>query len=249
MLNEMKYAVHIHLNQRVIALGATVVLNLIFAICGITGASGTVGMIIGVTLCSLSLCALGIVNIIADVASIRSLFTAPAGYLCALTPQPRWKVLLGRVLVILIWDLVTLAIASLGIVLQASTLAGNIIQLQSSTSDISTMLWTVVIFVLYYALILLAVFFAAAVAKGPFFRLPGSGFLGFLVFCAVLYVHSLLNIVLSPFAQMSRYGAFFSISITPGTNAGMIAFVILIVIELVALFCASVYLMERKVNL
>ncbi|MCD7946685.1 MAG: hypothetical protein LUG13_00090 [Oscillospiraceae bacterium] len=249
MLNEMKYAVRIHLNQRVIALGATVVLNLIFAICGKTGAAGTAGMITGVTLCSLALCGLIIVNIIADVASIRSLFTAPAGYLYTLTPQPRWKVLLGRVLVILIWDLVTLLIAAFGVAIQAAIFAGGMIQAQFFYPDLTSSLWSAAIFVLYYALVLLSVFFAAAVAKGLLFRIPGRGFLGFLVFCAVLYVHSVLNLLLSPFAHMSHYGAFFSISITPGANAGMIAFLILMAIELVALFCATTYLMERKVNL
>ena len=246
MLTELKYAARPYLSQRVIAIAATIVLNLIFGLCGGTGVYGYAGNITAVALSALALCAVFVVNVIADLGAIRTLFCAPAGYFYALTPQPRWRVLLSRVIFILVWDNVTLYIALAGLLVQTSLLVNaSAIAGEISSSDV----WLAVLLALYYALVLLAVFFAAAIAKGPLFRAPGRGFLGFLVFCAVIYAHSLLNLVLTPLSSASHYGVFTTITIQTGANAGMIGFLILLVAELVALFCATAYLMERKVNL
>lgn len=246
MFVQCKYGVRQGLNQRMIGLGATVLLNIGFLLFG-TVIGGGILHTTGIVFSSLAMCALFIVNIIADVEIIRSIFTAPIGYNVLMTPVAGWKILLGRVLPMVLLDLASLAVATAGIVLQALQMAGD--SSMDLGSDPASIGWfALILFVNYFAL-MMAILFGCALSKSVFFRTRARGFLGFLAVCATLYVMNLLDLALGVVAPVQRYHMLFAISIHTGFNAGMIGYLVLGIAKTAALFFATSYLIERKVNL
>ncbi|MFV0399901.1 MAG: hypothetical protein ACK5LX_04680 [Oscillospiraceae bacterium] len=98
-------------------------------------------------------------------------------------------------------------------------------------------------------LLMLAVYFGCALAKSLFFRSRIRGFLGALSVVAVMYLSNILNLVLGLFLPTSRFGPFISLSVTVGFNAGTIAYILLLLVEIAVLFFTTSRLIERKINL
>lgn len=251
MFKHIKYALRSHLNMRLAALGVMVVLSAVFSVCGLSGLYGMGGKITAVSLVSLALCGLIVVNIIAGEKMIRELFAPPDAYLTALTPQPGWKILLGHVVSIVVWDLASLVVGIFGVVVNSLILADFAFEGQSvnAGSDLYLIPWGLLLLTLFYTMAVLAVIFGYALTKSYLFRLRGRAFLGFLSVCALLYVFSLLDIVLSPFVAVYRWGLFTSLSITIGWNPGMLLFFALTAAKLAALFFVTARLLERKGNI
>lgn len=240
----------IRLSLRMIALAATVLICVIFSIITLAGVNRMGGMITGVVFSSLALCGLMVANVLSAYESIRTLFAAPAGYGLALAPVPSWKILLGRLVPIVVWDLVTYAIGITCVTIQSLMLAGlTQSDVTPHTGDLGFIAWGVLIIALHYILLFLAIFFACAVTKSLFFRTRARGLLGFLFACVVLYVLSLADLLIAPFASVVRWGSLFMINVTMGVNAGMFVAMTLLLAKIVLLFCGTAYLMERKVNL
>lgn len=245
MLNQFKYSVRPYWNQRLIALAATVAINVLFGVCGAMGLYNAGGQITAVLFSSLSLCALFVVNIIADFECVRHLFSAPRGYHVFLTPVPRWKILLGRVLSIVVLDMLSLAIGILGVTTQSLILADTA-NLYGHT-DFSAAGWLSVILLIHYALLVLALFFACTLSRSVFFPVRGRGFLALLATVIVLYLFSLVDLALIPFGAVYRFGAFITVSVYAGP--GMLAYIVLLLAKAFALFYVTSLMMERKINL
>lgn len=247
MFNQLKYSTRQNLNQRIFGLAGVLIINLVFGVCGSLRLYGDAWMIVGVVFASLALCGIFIVNIIADFEAIRGLFASPAGYNTALIPVPSWKILLGRLIPIVVLDLVSLAVGVVGIVVQTAILSR--LTYDSGNWNLNGLGWYLTILVLGYLMVALALFFACALSQSLFFRLRFRGFLGLLATLAVLYGFNLLNLVLAPLGVVDRMWVFTSISLVADFNAGMVLYMVLSLAESAALFFATAYLMERKINI
>lgn len=244
MYNQIKYAARQNLSQRLIAVGFTVLLNIAFGICGMLKLYGNNGYLTAITLSSLSFCAILVVNIIVDFELVRSLYTAPSGYLSALTPTPGWKILLGRLIPTVLLDFLGFAVGIAGILLQSY----NGMALESADINWPD-IWFWIITLLNYLQLVLVIYFACAVTKSLFFRLRLKGFLGFLTVIVVLYAYQLVDLLLIPFATVTRTFLFVSIVLHLGANIGTVLYVALILVKIAALFFTTSYLIERKINL
>jgi hypothetical protein len=247
MLAQLKYSSRINLDQRVFTLIGTVIVNLAFYILGAAGVLPMGWMVVGEVFSSISLTALVVVIIIADVQAVSSLFSPPGGYIDALTPVRGWKIILGRIIPMVILDLISLAIGIVGVVLQASLLTdmGSVEGIGVRSED----MFSVILVVIGYFMLLLLIVFACAFAKSVLFPLAGRGVLGAAAAIVVVYLFSWLDMILAPFAQISRFGMFFSVEFISGWNAGTIAYLILTLVKAAILLIVSSYLYERKVNL
>jgi hypothetical protein len=247
VLTQLKYASRIYLNQRVYALIGTVVINLVFFVLGITGILPIGWMIFGTVLSSLSLCAVFGVCVMVDMESIKSLFAPPNAYYTMLAPVPAWKTVLSRVISMTVLDIVSLTVGIFGVVLQSTMLDSY--QPWDSGMIPTDSIIAIIIGIIAYATMFLFIIFACALAKSVFYHTKARGLLGFFGMVALGYLYSWLDLLLAPFANVSRFGAFIEVHLTSGLNAGMIAYIALLLIKAAALLIGISYLYERKVNI
>lgn len=247
MFAQFKYSIRPFLKMRLSALGAVVVVNLILAICGVMGAYRSGGQITAVVTASLLLTAVFAVNIIADFETIQHLFSSTRGNNVFLTPAPRWQILLGRVVAIVLPDVIGFVLGTAGIVVQALILAG--IPELTLSYELSGAGWALAAILVNYLIAVLVIFFACTLSKTLFFAKSGRALLGIAGAAAILYLFSLLDLLLIPFGSVYTYGVFVSITVYSGFTPGMLVYLLLQIVKAFALFYASAHLMERKMNL
>lgn len=252
MLNQIKYSARNGLNQRLYALCFFVGVNVV---CGILGGFNIYGngwKTTAVVFSSIGLGALVIASIIADVQSVKSLYDAPDAYTTNLAPVKGWKILLGRIIPMLVFDIVSVLIGVAGILLQTSILSGWDIIFKSdylSYGEIfSQIFWLALIIILAYLLIALLVFFFGALTKSVFYRLRFRWFFAAVATIAVFYVMSWFDLSLALVCPLERTRWFFSVWVTMGLNSGMIGYLLLGVVKCVLVFVPTAYLIERKLN-
>lgn len=247
MLNQIKYAIRENGRQRMIALGAAIALNVVFGFLALTGITGIGWKITAVVFSALTLCALFSVCIVWDIQSIRSLFSAPAGYNAFLTPVPRWKMILSRSLLIIVLDSVSLFVGICGVVFQSLLLSN--IRFSFTYGHWKETAFAGGVALLGYALIIMAIFFGCALSHSIYFHRKGRGFLSFLSVCGVLYLLHWMNLILALFGSVSKWKLIFVINLNAGFNAGTLGYVFILLLQSVLLFVAATYLMERRVNI
>lgn len=246
MMTQLKYSLRHGARLRLTMLLLCLAINLGFTLAWQLGARHPAVQIVGVTLSSLSLTAVFVGNIIADVASVRDIFGSPSGYAMMLAPVKGWKILGARVLSILICDTISYAVSIVGVVFQSLLLA----QMRDMGPRMTPYIgWGILFFVLYYLLIILAICFAEALRTGVLHRLPGRGILSAGLAIAALYVMSFLNLILTPFGAVDRFGLFMQINLDMSVYAGTVLFVIILLAQSAALFAATTRVIERKINL
>jgi hypothetical protein len=249
VLTQLKYASRIYLNQRVYALIGTVVINLVFFVLGITRILPIGWMIFGTVLSSLSLCAVFGVCVMVDMESVKSLFAPPNAYHTMLAPVPAWQTVLSRVISMTVFDLVSFTVGIFGVVLQ-STMLDNYQPWSGDGSMIpSDSIIAIILGVIAYATMFLFIILACALAKSVFYHTKARGLLGFFGMVAVGYLYSWLDLLLTPFANVNRFGAFIEVQLTAGLNTGTIAYTVLLLVKATALLIGISYLYERKVNI
>ncbi len=176
------------------------------------------------------------------------LFKAPQGYSVHLFPVKGWKLLLSRTIAIVAQDAVGL-ILSVSAVTYLALKLGGVGERVSEYVGAETYICGALLFIVAYLLIVLAAAFARTLSASVFFKLKGRGVLSLLVTIAALYALSFLNFLAAPFGFVQNYGSMFHITVGAGLSAGMIAYMLANLLQCAALFLASSYLMERKINL
>ncbi|MCL1917372.1 MAG: hypothetical protein FWG14_03495 [Peptococcaceae bacterium] len=256
MLNQIKYSARQNLGLRVWAFGSVLVLNVVFIALGALGMSGLAGMIMsvmGASLTSLALTGLLVVIVIADVQAFRSLFAAPGAYTTLLVPAPGWKILLGKIIPMAVFDLAALGIGAAGVVVQGLSVANMSLEWGEEIGSLEFGFGEWMASLLSgagnYLLLIISIFFVCALVKSVFFRARVKGLLGVASFFAVYYVLNLLDMPLIAMAPYSRFGPFFSVDIAIGFNVGMVSYLLLMLIKIVVLFLATAHLLDRRINL
>jgi hypothetical protein len=252
MKAQFKYTFKTGLSFRGAAFAFIFVMDAVFIALGSLGLLPLAAKITAVSLGGVAISVMLVFDIISDIAIIRRMFSAPEVYLYALTPSPRWKILLASVIVAAILDIATMAIAITAEVWLSFILVGKEIwrtaweYISANSSYFLYALWYVLLLVAGYLLLMMIILFCITAKKSIFFKLPVSGLLSFLLACACCYVISLLQLVLIPFGGVERYGLLIILNLG---NNGLPFYALLILLEAAALFVTTSKLMERKINL
>ena len=253
MVTQFKYAFRMHGGLRISLLFAAIVLNIVFGILGYFDIYGFDGKVTAVVFSSLLLMVVAIVLLTAELDEVRSLCSAPAGYTIFLTPVPAWKILLSRVIAIMVQDIICLSVSIAGVVFQVFVLNDMLrtaAYLPTSSSVIYYAAWGSLVIFLVCLQITLASFFACVASKSLFAGKRASAFWGVLTAIVAICLLTELDWLLAPFGFVETwFGIFTTITIETGANLGMILYLLLGVCKAAALFFATTYLMERKINL
>ena len=248
MLNQLKYGFKLSANMRLITLAAIVCLNVFFAIMGEFNLWGQAGKITAVSIAGTALGGLLVVMIIGWTQSFKSVFSSPDGYITLLVPTSGMSILLGRMLPIILFDLVSWTLGIIGVVVQSFILVGYN-PMQGSPVTWQAALAGVLLAIIGYTFIMSVLFFFAALEVSFFQNTKLRKLLCFLVGVAIVYVLNLSDFILLTVAPFSRDFVFFFIELHYGLNTGMIILLSLLALKSVLLILATSYMIERKVNL
>ena len=252
MLRQYSLSMKTHVTLRFTVFLLMLASNIIFAVCGLTDIYGLGGKITAVTLSSLMFTVWLMVCFIADYEMIKSLFSVPKGYLVFLTPVARWKILLARLAAILTWEIPGFVIGVIGIIAQSFILSNirfSILFDSSNYSGQEFMIMFIFWLMFEYVILFLTIFFMVTLAKSIFFSKRARALLGIVSGILIHYIMSFLDLLLIPFATVTRFGVFIYIQITSFTSPAFYVYMVLLVIKAAILFYITSYLMERKINL
>ena len=253
MKAQFKYAFLSGLNARGGVFAVIFIMNTVFIVLGSLGMLPLAAHITAVSLGGVAIAVMMAANIIGDIAIVRCMFTAPGAYLYALTPSPRWKILLASIITMLVMDLITMAFAISSEVWLSFNLAGddiwNIVleAIRANAPHLMYVVWGFLLLVAGYLLIVLIILFCSAAKRSIFYMMPASGILTFLLACACVYVISLLQLALTPFGTIERQGIFIILSL--GSKASLPVYVLLTLLEAAGLFVITSKFLEKRVNI
>jgi hypothetical protein len=253
MKAQFKYALRAGLYMRCGAFAAVFLVNTLFIILGTMGLLPLGVHILSVTLGGLAVAAMLAANIGGDVAIARRMFSSPEAYLHALTPVPRWKILLASIVTMAVMDLVTMTFVIVSQTWIVFNLLGddfkNFLWNTVSTYAPQYMhwLWGIPYILAGYFLILMIILFCVTSKMSIFYRLPGATLLSLLLACACFYANNILQLVLAPFGTVELFGIY--IIITVSGKIGLPVFTFLTLAEAAALFYLTSKLMERRMNI
>jgi hypothetical protein len=253
MKAQFKYAFLAGLDFRLPAFAVIFIKNTVFIILGSFGLLPFAALITSVALGGVAIAVMFAANIGGDIMITRRMFYAPEAYLHALTPAPRWKILLASIVTMAVMDILTMAFVIASQVWLVFNLAGfGYWQIVWETiSSIDSFLFYGILSFLFviagYFLLIMIILFSITMKKSVFFKIPASGLLAFLVACVCFYAVSLLQLVLIPFSTVERY--LFMITVTPDGGMAIPLLILLTLLEAAGLFILTSKLMEKKVNL
>jgi len=239
--------------MRGVAFAVIFIFNLVFIALGSLGLLPLAAHITAVSLGGVAIGVMAVFNIIGDVAIASRMYSAPGAYLLALTPAPRWQILLSSVITMLILDVVTMAIVITGEVLLAFNMIGASVRsviidgIGTGVVGFINSLPHFALTVAGYLLIVMIIMFCISVDKSVFYQKRAGGLMTAVVAIVTVYIVSVSPLLLAPFGTVTRYsGVFFMVTI--GT-VGIIMYALLNLILAAALFVMTSRLMERKMNI
>ena len=252
MKAQFKYAFLAGLYARGIVFAVITTMMFVFIVLGTLGLLPFAAQVTAVSLGGTAIAVMLALNIVGDVAVARLMYTAPGAYLHALTPAPRWRILLASVITMLGMDVVTMATVITGEVWMSFNLAGKDIQyaiwevLTSDARGLQYILPAIFLMVAGYLLIMMVILFCVTVRKSLLYSKPAGGLLTAATALAVTYVISLTPLLLAPFGHVSRAGFYFVVTLG---NAGCVLYSLLVLIQAAVLFAFTAKFMERKLNI
>jgi len=237
MLKQFKYAVRFGLYERLFILALTVALNLAL---NLVRNINDGWLAAAMTFSSLNMLAVFVVCVIWDAKMIRNLYSP----FTLLTPVKRWKVLFARIVVMMVYDLVTLFVAL--VCLTWHTLQQFVLSPELGDSAVG------VIFVTGYLFVMSFILMTVAVDKSLFQRVKLGFIPRFFVIVGAFYVSTLADLIMAIYAPLERKSIFFSVTVYVGGfgfSWQMIILYLLYLLKAAAFFTAAAKLTERRVNI
>ena len=253
MKKQFKYAFITGFYIRGIVFAVIFVMNAVFLTLGWLGLLPFPAHITAVSLGGTAIAVMLCVNVVSDVFIARRMFASPESYLYALTPSPRWKILLASILTMAALDIITMIFVIAAETFLSFNMAGAgvwnaVINYLNQNQDLLLYAAFGLLFIIAgYFLVIMIILFCITAKKSILYKLPASGFLAFLIGCGCLYAVSLLQIVLAPFGYVQIFAIFFIININAAIALPVLF--ILTVLEAAVLFVITSKLMERRINL
>ena len=252
MKAQCKYAFLSGLHMRGPVFAVIFVMNTIFITLGLADRLPLAAKITSVSLGGLAIAVMLAACIIGDIAIFRRIFTAPAAYLYALTPAPRWKDLAAGIIAMAVMDIFSMAFVIGSQVWLSLHLAGQDIRqviinaLRENSDYLRYGTGGLLLLLAGYFLVLSIILFSVTVKKSFLYKIPASGFLAFLLAGACVYAVTLSQLLLAPLGSVQRYGIFIIISL--GSNQ-MVIYALLLLLEAAVLFAGTSHLMEKRINI
>jgi len=253
MKAQFKYAFLAGFYVRLPVFAVIFIMNTVFITLGSLGLLPFAAHVTAVSLGGVAIAVMMAADIISDVIIIRRMFFAPVAYLHALTPVPRGKILFASVIAMAVMDLISMAVVISSEVWLSFNLAGSGVgEIFWSTvlTDASIIVYSflsILLLIACYFLVVMVVLFSIAMKKSIFYKMPASGFMAFLAACGCFYIVSLLQLLLSPFSEVQRYGLLFILNLGGGVTFPL--YILLTLLEAIALFILTSKLLERKINI
>lgn len=250
MLKQCKYAMRLNLNQRLGALAGVLVLNVAVGIYG-RFSDNRANFIyeVGIGWGVLSVIAMVLVCLVADIKVLNGMFNAPEGYLNMMVPAAPHKTVLGSVMAMLPLDFIGVFLSLWFVSLQS-----NIVLNQNSewwidfSHNRAELIMAFVAMILAYLLIMLWVILVRALAQTVFFKLPFKTLLGLAGAAVVAYVLSWLQMLLVPFGVLTRYKWMLTIHIQGIFTVGGILFFVVVLAIAAGMYLLACGLMKRRMN-
>jgi len=254
MKAQFKYAFRAGMSVRLPAFAAIFLMNLVFIVLGLLFRLPEAAHITFVALSGTALAAMMAVNVIGDISIVGRIFAAPGAYLHALTPVPRRRTLLAGVIAMLVMDIITMAALIGGVVWLAANMDvfyGGLTEIADIAAGdfivtVPETLQNAALLIAGYLLIVMVILFCITMGKSVFYQKRGGGWLTALLAVGIAYAVSLSPLILTPFGDVERFGAFFTV--TPNA-VGNVLYILLILLEAAALFILTSRLLERRINI
>jgi hypothetical protein len=252
MKAQFKYAILQNLGQRAYALAAAVLISLVFSLLSVARVSNEAVFTIGTVLSSLALCGVFVVNVIADVQGVTSIFGTPQGYLNILTPVGAWKILFARLVTFVLADFVSLTVAVAALVSNVMVydgVLGDVFSMHFSWRGLQTIALVGSGALLGYAHVLMLCVFGASIKSGYFHSTRFGTLLTLICVAVAAWALNLFNFVLAPFGMVDMWSGFFTISLNIHSHLHLALYDTVSLVKLAALFVTSSVLIERRINL
>jgi len=253
MKAQFKYATRAGMSPRLYAFAVILVMNLAFIIPGLFGILPLAAQITAVSLSGTAIGVMAVINIIGDTSIIRHMFSAPGAVFYALTPAPRKKTLLASMITMFVMDIITMAVTIISVVMLSISLGSrftgiNVWEMTTTYGvlEAQNVLLPLALIIATYLLVMTLILFCIAMRKSVFYSKPAGGLLTFLLVLGVLYIISVSPLLLAPFATVSRFYLFFTVSVG---FLGMGLYALLLLIFSAVMFALTSYLYERKINI
>ena len=255
MKAQFKYAFRAGLSVRGGVFAVITAMNFVFIALGAMGAMPMGAQITAVSLGGVAIAVMLGVNLYGDIAVARRLFSAPGAYLYALTPAPRRNILMASILTMAVMDLVTMGLVIFGEVWLSFQLAGDGIwrliwdelrMLNVTAGHVWRVVYTLLLAAAMFLLIYLIPLFCVTLKRSALYHKPAGGLLALLTAFGCVYAVSLTPILLAPFGTVTRFGAFFTVTLG---GVGTVLYFLLTFAEVAGLFILTSRLMERKMNI
>ena len=240
-------------SPRLIAFAIIFVINLVFIVLSSFGVLPLAAQITAVAISGTSIGVMAVFNIIGDITIIRSMFSAPGAVFYALTPVPRKKTLTAGLITMFLIDFITMVVSIASVVILSINLGSHYSGMNAwsmirtyGTVDFENILLPLALVVAGYLFLIMFIIFCTTIRKSYFYNKPAGGLFTFLLAVGVLYIFSLTPLILTPFANVTRYYAFFTVTVG---YLGMGLYALIIFIITAIMFTLSAYLMENKINI
>jgi len=164
--------------------------------------------------------------------------------------------MLASTLAMMITDILTMILPIISVIILSVNLGSNytginfwdmMTQLESfNFQNVYITVISTILIIVGYLLLLMLIMFCTAMKKSYYYSKPASGLLAFLTGVGVFYIMTLIPLLVSPFAEVSRFYGFITVSVN---NVGMAVYTVLMFIFAAVLFLLTSKLFERKINL
>jgi len=240
-------------SPRLITFGIIFVVNLVFIIMGSFGVLPLAAQITAVSISGTSIGVMAIFNIIGDITIIRRMFSAPGAVFYALTPVPRKKTLTVGLITMFLTDFITMSVSIVSVVILSINLGSHYTGMDAwsmmstyGTVSIGNILLPMALLIAFYLYVIMLIIFCTAMRKSVFYNKPAGGLFTFLLAVGIFYITTLTPLLLAPFGDVTRYYAFFTVSVG---HLGMGLFALIIFFLAAIMFVFSARLMETKINI
>jgi hypothetical protein len=252
MKAQFKYAFLAGIYARTYVFAVIFTMNLVFITLGSAGLLPFAAHITAVSLGGVAIAVMMAFNIAGDVAIARRMFSVPEAYLHALTPAPRWKILLASIVAMMTLDFITMAVVITGEVWLSLTFAGvwnTVIDFIRGGMDFPYFLYGlqfILLLIAGYLLTMTFILFCVTAKKSIFYKSRYPFLMTLLLACGCIYVLSLLLLILAPFGSVGRFGIFIIISLS---DTALPFYILLTLLKAAGLFYLTSKLMERRMNI
>jgi len=249
VFNQIYYSTKNRLGIRVIAFVTMVLGNGLFMLANRMGAPEWV-TILGIVFSAFAMMGIFGISIYVTGVNFDALLKDKKNYLEMLTPVPAWKKYLGAIIPATIYNVISVGLGILFIVLLSVGLGegmnADVNGIQMNAHDWHMVIFGTLLFAAFNMLILAAVMFGSTISRTVLSRVPLRKFVSVILAILAMCALSWLNIAMLPFGEVERFVVFFNINIINGSIWQSVAIAALMFVQGLVLTVAAAFISDRR---